>query len=301
MREAPRVNLKHLRALISVAQNRNFTRAAREIGLSQPAISALISQLEEDLGTQLLERTTRQVLLTPAGTEFEVSAARILQDFEHAVLEVKGHARLTRGRLAIGALPSLCEFLLPGILERFHREHPAIELSVMDLSADQIIEAAQIQSIDFGISYVGKHDPFLLEPLLDDRLVAVAARGLPTEHDSKISWAELSRHEVIAMAPGTSMRGLVDAGAHAAGVRLEIILQPRQMASAIAYAQAGLGVTLLPSSVARPTPQHKVLEVVGPTVRRPISIVRSPDAVTPPPAQAFLEMLHEAVAKPEIG
>lgn len=292
IREAPRVNLKHLRAFVSVAKHHSFTRAGNELGLSQPAVSALVSQLEEDLATQLFERTTRLVQLTPAGEEFENSSSRILDELQRAILEVKGYSRMTRGRLNIAALPSLCEFFLPGILRQFHEDFPGIELAISDLPANRIIEAAKSGVIDFGISHVEGNDPLLYAPLLDDHLVAVAARRLFPADQREITWEELSSHEVIAMAAGTSMRSLIDAGAHAAGVRLRIVLQPRQMASAVAFAQAGLGVTLLPSSVARSTPEHTVLEVVGPKVHRPISIVRSPDAVWSPPAKAFLELLN---------
>ena len=293
MNEAPRVNLKHLRAFAAVARHGSFTRAATEIALSQPAISTLIAQLEQDLGVQLLERTTRDVRLTQAGQEFEQSANQILGDFSKAVLEAKGHAALRRGRLRIAVLPSLCQFFLPEILNEFHRKFPDVTISVLDVPANEVLSSAEAQMVDFGIGYVESADPSRKEPVINDRLVAVAACDLIRTNSRLITWKELSQYEVIAMAQGTSLRKLIDAGSLQAGVRLKIILEPRQMASAVAYARAGLGVTLLPSSVVTQSADHMVLEVVEPAIQRTISVIKRSDAALTPAATSFLELLRE--------
>src|SRR5690242_19963988 len=100
-------NLTRLRSFIAVAQERQFRRAAERIGLSQPALSAHIRELEQDLGVALFSRTTRSVRLTAEGESFLHRAQRALDDLSAAVLELRERAELKRGRVAIAATPTV--------------------------------------------------------------------------------------------------------------------------------------------------------------------------------------------------
>ena len=122
------LSVKHLRAFQALAQQRNFTRAAGDCHLSQPAFSALIQALEEDVGVRLFDRNTRRVELTHEGRLFEQSAARLLADAQAAYAELKEHMALRKGRVAVAALPSLAAGSLPPLLAAFHQQHPGIRL-----------------------------------------------------------------------------------------------------------------------------------------------------------------------------
>lgn len=298
MAEAARINLKHLRAFRAVAEQMHFTRAAEAIGLSQPALSALIAQLEQDLSVQLLSRTTRAVELTPAGREFLGAATRILGEFQRAVSDARDHATLQRGRLRIAALPSLCAALLPDLLARYHAGHPGIAISVLDLPAGEIADCVASGRVDFGIGFASGAPAEGHEPIHVDRVLALAPRALFAEAPAKISWRELARHEIIAMEHGTSVRRLIEAGAHQAGVTLRILLEPRQMASAIAYARAGLGVAVLPSAGVQIEADEDLLliDLVDPVIERTLCVIRPPDTPFGPPAERFLELLRTHVA-----
>lgn len=292
-----RITLKHLRAFQAVAHHRHFTRAAEKIGLSQPALSALVAQLEEDLSVQLLTRTTRAVELTPVGNEFLVSATRILDEVNVAVLETKDHVQLRRGRLRIAALPSLCNVLLPELIRRFHALYPGVSISVLDVPGDEILGLALGRQVDFGIGFVGANERHGFEPILVDRLVAVASRALFPERPGTVSWHDLAEYDIIAMGQGTTVRRLVDEGVLRAGVVLRIILEPRQMQTAIAYARAGLGVAILPTSGIPPEFGDDMMcaPIIDPVIERTLSIIRVADMPLTPPAQRFLEMLRERV------
>lgn len=290
-----RISLKHLRAFRAVAHHQHFTRAAEEIGLSQPALSALVSQLEEDLSVQLLSRTTRAVELTPIGREFLVSATRVLNEMTNAILEAKDHAQLRRGRLRIAALPSLCTVLLPKLIRRFHALYEGVTISVLDLPSDEILSLALGGQIDFGISHAGPNDPDRFESILTDRLVAVAAHSLMPEAPVTLRWRDLVSHELIAMSHGTSVRRLIDEGLLRSGAEPRIILEPRQMPTAIAYARAGLGVAILPSSGIPADLGRDMIcaAIVDPAVERQLSIIRASDRPLGPPAERFLALLRE--------
>lgn len=298
-----RINLKHMRAFRAVAHHAHFTRAADAIGVSQPALSALIAQLEEDLGVTLFNRTTRAVELTPVGREFLAAALRVLAEFEAAVGEVRDYARLRRGRLRIAALPSLTRTLLPRALSTFRERHPDIAVSVIDLPGDRLLERMDAGEVDLGLGYAEPSAQLHAEPLLSDQLIAAMRAGtLPADrHD--LPWSELAEHPVIAMNHGTTVRRAMDYGAQAAGVELRIVLESQQMPTAIAYAGAGLGIAVLPATALAPGEEPEIvrLPITCPVVDRHLSIISRAHQVPTPAAQAFSQILLETIAaRPEL-
>src|SRR2546423_11957533 len=113
------VSTRQLRAFLALVETRNFTRAAAATHLSQPAYSALIRQLEDALGVRLFDRSTRHVDLTAEGVEFEVSARRVLDEFEAALSGMHERATRLRGRVSIALLPSLAADWLPAEMAGF--------------------------------------------------------------------------------------------------------------------------------------------------------------------------------------
>src|SRR5438093_11290987 len=122
------IELHQLRYFVAVAEERHFTKAARGLRVAQPSVSRAIRVLEEELGTPLFHRMKGNVALTPAGEALLPWARRVLGDLEAAASEVRELTELRRGRLALGATPSLSTSLLPRALARFHETYPGVEL-----------------------------------------------------------------------------------------------------------------------------------------------------------------------------
>ena len=112
-------SLRQLRAFALLTDERNFTRAAAAMHLSQPAFSALVGGLEAALGVRLFDRSKRHVALTAAGVDFEAGARRVLAEFDAAIAGVHDHAALRRGRVSVAVLPSLAAGWLPGVLATY--------------------------------------------------------------------------------------------------------------------------------------------------------------------------------------
>ena len=298
-----RINLRHLRAFRAVAHHGRFTRAADAIGLSQPALSALVAQLEEDLGVKLVHRTTRAVDLTAIGREFLVACERILADVEGAIGDARDYAQLRRGKLRVAALPSVSRILLPATLRAFRDLHPGVMISVVDVLGDPLLEQLLSGQVDLGIGYAEASDELRAERLLTDQLAAVGPDDAFDSLAQQISWAELAQHDIIAMSHGTTVRRVMEDGARRADVALRVVLESQQMPTAIAYARAGLGIAVLPTTALAPGEEQGVrsVPIVAPVIERRLSLLsRRPQALSPA-AEAFAALLRGHVAAQRIS
>src|SRR3954471_9677291 len=126
------MELRHLRCLVVLADEQQFTRAAQRLGIAQPALSQQIQRLEAEMGLPLVDRTTRSVQLTGAGTRLVGHARRMLHDADLAIAEMQDLRGLRAGRLAVGASHTIGALDLPKLLAEFHRRFPDVELTVQD-------------------------------------------------------------------------------------------------------------------------------------------------------------------------
>ena len=297
-----RINLKHLRAFCAVAHHGRFTRAADAIALSQPALSALIAQLEEDLGVKLINRTTRAVDLTQIGREFLGACERILADVDGAIGDARDYAQLRRGKLRIAALPSVSRILLPATLRAFRNLHPGIVVSVVDVLGDPLLEQLLSGKVDLGIGYAEASDELRAECLLTDQLAAVGPEEIFDSSAQEIRWAQLADHDIIAMSHGTTVRRVMEEGARRADISLRVVLESHQMPTAIAYAQAGLGVAVLPTTALAPgeAPGVRIMPLAAPVMERRLSLLsRRPQSLSPA-ADAFCALLGAHVSRQRI-
>ena len=290
------VNIKHMKAFIAVASELHFTRAAEKVCLTQPALSSLIQQLEQDFGIQLVRRHTRQVELTEAGENFRATAEKLVADFEQAIYDVKTYKSIRRGRVSIAAVPSVCQYFLPDVLKRFNDSYPDIQLQVVDSAGQDILDALKDKRIDFGISYTQTNKELEAQALFKDALVVVCGRQHPLAKRAEVSWEDLIDEKLIAMDKGTTIRTLIDGIALSKNMKLDIVLEPRLMPTAIAYAEAGVGVTILPSLgieksltstlIARP--------LRDPGITREISVIKRRSSTLSPAAKTLYSFIFEA-------
>lgn len=292
------INIKHLKAYIAVASELHFTRAADKICLTQPALSSLIQQLEHDLGVSLISRHTRQVELTEAGKEFKLTAEKLVTDFEQALYDVRTYKSMRRGRLSIAALPSVCSSILPSVLAKFNSEYPDIKINIMDCTGQEILDALNDKRVDFAISYTQSDKELEAMPLMKDALMVVCHRKHVFAAQKEVSWLQLVDERVIAMEKGTTIRTLIDSNALAKDIKLDIILEPRMMPTALAYTEAGIGISILPSSGVSQNLSRDllVLPLVEPRIERGIAILRRRDRAITPAAKIFQQYLQQHLA-----
>ena len=299
------INIRHLRAFAAVAEHQHFTNAADAIHVSQPALSALIQQLEADLGVTLLHRSTRNVELTPIGREFYDIAIKTLASFDEALSHVSDYGALRKGRVTIAALPSLTSSILPILVGKFMSKHSRINVRVLDLPGDEVIEAIRTKRAEIGLSYTQPHADLETHLVMRDRLVLIGRLQHATPKNGAVRWKSLGNEPIIAMARGTTIRALIDAAAAAAKTTLNVVLEPRLIPTALAFAEQGLGSAVLPSTLTpAPLPaieKSRQYELTGPSITRDVSLIHLAQPQLPPAAKALYDHLQVSFAKQKLG
>ena len=164
------LNLRHLEAFVAIASAGNFTRAARVLHVSQPALTVQIRELEHTLGVRLLDRNTRMVKLTRMGQQLSPVVQRILRDVEGVVHHAHEMAAGIRGTVSVAAIPSVCSLILPKIVAAFRHENPGITVAVKDVTSPRVLAMVKNEEVDFGIGSFADGDSSIdVVPLFTDK------------------------------------------------------------------------------------------------------------------------------------
>ncbi len=244
-----------LRYFIAVAERLHFGRAAQALHISQPPLSRAIRALEERLGVGLFARTRRRVELTAEGARFLEEARRVIGQLERAVQDLRSMASGERGRLRVGFV-SLADYgVLPGLLKSYKSAHPRVALSLREMLSPEQAAALGSGELDFGLLLPPVSGEAGLEHLVVQRERFVAA--LPSRHRlaraaGKLSVGELGG-EPFVMVPREIAPGLYDIVrglAARAGIPLNVAQEAIQMQTVVSLVSSGLGVAIVPASVA---------------------------------------------------
>ncbi|MDB5878129.1 MAG: transcriptional regulator, LysR family [Variovorax sp.] len=240
---------RQLRAFLTLAEQRNFTRAANLSHLSQPAFSALIRTLEDALGTRLFDRDTRSVQLTPEGKLFETAAQRLLDDMNGAIADLADHVERRKGRVRIAALPSLAAGWLPAVLAEFMATWPGIRVDLDDALSDACIARVRSGSADFALASSGDgtvaDSDLLSRKLCSDRFHLVCRADHPLATEPKLSARKLAPWPFIQMARHSSVRQSLDVALHP--LRMNAVFEVEHLATVMGLVEAGLGISVVPA------------------------------------------------------
>jgi DNA-binding transcriptional LysR family regulator len=242
-----------LRYFVAVAERLHFGRAAQALHISQPPLSRAIRGLEERLGVTLFARTRRRVELTPEGARLLEETRRTLGQLERTALELRGMAAGEQGRLRLGFV-SLADYgVLPGLLKAFKAARPKVSLALREMLSPEQAAALVAGELDFGL---------LLPPVAGDLEHVVVQRekfvaALPARHAAarrrgRVAMRELAG-EAFVMVPREIAPGLYDivAGLAArAGFSLQVTQEAIQMQTVVSLVSSGLGVAIVPASIA---------------------------------------------------
>ena len=291
------MNLEQLRSFVAVAQFGTFTRAAERLHLAQPSLSRKIALLESDLGAALFHRARTGSTLTTAGESLLPLARRMLADADSVRREIDELAGLRRGRVRLGATPTLCISLVTEVLTAFHAAHPAIELHISEHGSRRLLDELAGGELDLALittSAAASAERFTVAPLLVEELVVVSSSAAPpVSAGGSIRLVDLARLPQVVFASSYDLRETTDAAFRAAGLTPRAVIEGAEMDAVIRFVERGIGVAVVPAMVLVERPGLRAVRLEAPTLTRTISIARVADRAP----TAAVEVMQDTIAR----
>ena len=247
-----RIELRHLRYFIAVAEELHFGRAARRLGIAQPPLSLQIQRLEAELGTSLFDRTSRRVQLTPAGRTLLEEGRRALAGIRDAVDAAQRAARGETGSLTVAFAASVMFLSLPRVIRQFRESFPGVRLELRELGTGPQMIALRNGELDLGFLREPPPDDELeTETIMTERLLIAVSKRHPLAGRRRVQLTDVANDDFVLfprdLAPG--LYGHVLRVCAEAGVHPRIVQTSREMYTTVSLVEAGMGVTIIPESV----------------------------------------------------
>lgn len=243
--------LYQLRCFVAVAEELNFRRAAERLNMTQPPLSRQIKLLEHGIGLQLLERSNRQVRLTPAGQSFYDAAGDLLQRSEHAILMARQAQRGEFGSIALGFVPSAALEFIPRIVSEAYRRFPDVTLNPTEMMSYEIVEAQRAGRLDMGLTRMeAPRADLARERVVSERFVLAAPATHPLATSPGITLADLNHASYVGYSTerGGFLRETLQALFAANGIVPDTVHEVSQTHTVLSMVNAGIGVALVPAS-----------------------------------------------------
>jgi DNA-binding transcriptional LysR family regulator len=241
------VEVKQLKALVTVAEVGSVTRAAELLHLVQPAVTRQIRTLEHELGIALFERTRQGMQPTDAGATLVERARRALNELERARAEIQPTPGVVTGIVTVGLLDSASDLLAEPLVSAVARGHPGIELRLLTAYSGHLQQWLDDGDLDLTLLYNLASTPSLnAEPLVREKLWAVAPPAVGLRAEQPVPFREVAAQSMVMPAVGHGLRTLIDAAAVRADVAMNVAVQTNSMHVQKQLVRAGHGWTILP-------------------------------------------------------
>jgi len=302
------MELRHLRSLLTLSREGSFTRAARQLGIAQPALSQQIRTLERELGVLLVARTNRTSGLTDAGARLVSRAEPILLAVQDATQEMLTHAGVQGGTVRIGcALQTLVEGRLPGLLVSFMERHPRIRIVFREVHTRQVLELLRRGEVDLGLIHLGRVGTTLvgmrsagqtiaLARLYTEPLVLIVAPAHRLAQRKVVELVDLREETFVTFRSGATVRKMLRLATRRAGFAPRIGFATANMGTVRALVSASLGVALVPrSALDVPSPPLRSITLASPRMERVVTLARNTARYEAPAVKEIRKLLSEAL------
>jgi DNA-binding transcriptional LysR family regulator len=238
-------SLHQLRVFVTVSETLSFSRAAEELILTQPAVSMQIKGLERAVGMSLFDHVGKRIRLTAAGRELQARAVEIL-GLSRAAEQAMTDLREGRtGRLRVVATTTVGIYVVPGLLGRFHRKHPSIEISLEIANWERTCQRLFAGDADIAIAGPHPHTGLRMEPFMDDQLVVIAAPDHPLAARSRIPLEDIAAQPMVVRETGSGTRGAVEMLFQRRGLPLRRAMELSRNGAVKQVVKEGLGVAVI--------------------------------------------------------
>ncbi|MEO1718183.1 MAG: LysR family transcriptional regulator [Planctomycetota bacterium] len=288
------MELTALRQFVVIAEMGHLTRAAERLGVTQPALSAMVKKLELEVGASLLDRTGKGVALTEAGRVFLEHAEASVRRADEAVASVRELVGLEAGSIRVGGGATVVAHLLPGVVSEVRHEHPALRFYVREAGSLSVAEAVISGELDLGIvtmpmAGVGVGELMTVARFRDELLLIVPpGHGLASQKTFR--WRDVDGEPVVAFEAGSAVRAVIDEAAARGGVSLGVVMEVRSLESIQRMVGAGVGIGFV-SRLALDRGSAKGLTCRDGRLVRELAVIRRRDRVPSPAAAVFERVL----------
>ncbi|PYX79449.1 MAG: LysR family transcriptional regulator [Acidobacteria bacterium] len=241
------MQLHQLRYFCAVANAGSFTRAAEREHVAQPSLSQQVRKLEDELGARLFDRLGRRVRLTSFGHTFLLRAEAILREVSIAKREIEEMSAMERGRIVVGAIPTVAPYFLPQRLASFAAEFPGVHVSVLEDTTPVLLERLQEAAIDMALMALPvPRDQFVCQELLREPLYLVVPRGHRLAGSSKVRLKQVENDSFLLLKEGHCFRENTLSACSRAKVQPNVVFESGQFATILAMVAANTGVSVVP-------------------------------------------------------
>jgi DNA-binding transcriptional LysR family regulator len=298
----PDISSKELRAVVAVAQYRSFIAAATALKLSQPAITRIVKQVEEKLGTPLFVRSTRHVSVTEFGKQFAALAERLLNDLKINVAHMRRQADQPRGQIVMSSVFSPVTATLPSLIADFRRELPGVQIHLREGLHGAVRDDVRSGLADFGLGFAEDAlGTFAIEPLGIERLHLVLPRDHALARNGSLPLSTLSGQPLVSFPPESMTRRLVDSAAVAEGLSLNHTVTTNRLATLLGLVRNRTGIAVVPASERPAAGDTQLLTrpLRGRHLNCRICLMRLRERELTPAAAAFMALVRNRYRAPE--
>ena len=292
------MDLRHLRYFQAVAEELSFSKAARRLRIAQPALSRAVQELEQDLGTRLIDRNRRTVSLTPAGTVLLGETAVVLDRLDESLRRVKRTAAGEEGELRLGYIGPPTQRFLGRLLAEYRLRFPKVSVHLEERTPERVWEMVAKGRLSVALTrpVPGQGERAMSTLLLRQEPLGIVVRA---DHQlagkKSIAWKDLAQEPLIVLArrDGVGLHDEIPAACRAAGFAPKLTRNPRLMGTVLTYVEAGAGIGIATDSVAAASmPPGLTYVPVTPEHSVPLVMVWNPDELSPA-VKAFRDLMSE--------
>jgi DNA-binding transcriptional LysR family regulator len=289
------MELHQLEYFVAVAEEASFTRAAERVHVAQPGVSAQVRRLESELGQRLLDRSGRTVQLTGAGSAMLPFARAALDAVANARLAVDELAGLVRGQVTVGMVSGCALPVLAELLSAFHQQYPGVAIALTEDSSDRLTEMLRDGRLDLaliGSAGTAGSPGISTAVLIDEELAAAVTPGHPLASEGSegsVTIKALRDVPLVSLPKGTGVRAALDAACAAAGFEPRIVFEASALPMVVTMAAQGLGVGVVPESVASTQHAAVIVPIASPPVRSRLELAWAEAPSANPAARVLID------------
>lgn len=291
-------SLKQLRVFVAIARHGSFSRAGEAIGLTQSAVSHSVKELEAEVGVRLLDRTTREVVLTDAGLRLANRVERLLDELQTTLLDVRSFGVQRSGTVRVATSQTISAHLMPQCIAAGEREYPEIRIMLRDQAQQQVLHSVRNAEVDFGIVV----DPVQAvdlecEAVLHEPFLLLCRDDHPFAAQQEVRWSALNGCRLVLQDYASGSRPLIDSALRQQGVEAQVVQEIGHPATLFPMVAEGIGISIFPA-LALPLPEGGLLRVrrLVPEINRALMLVRRKNRSLTPAAEAIWQVARQQAA-----